>query len=324
MQNLVLLSVIIPCYNNADHLFTCLNSLPKNDLIEIIIINDGSTDRSESEINNFISVNKNMNIILVNQENSGVSMARNKGIELSSGKYITFLDADDLWSTSLWETIKPVIIESKSDMVIFNASRFYNDNLDDVSMLTITRLTDGYHVIHQLHDLSGIFESNGWFSWCRIYKKELFNGIKFPEGREYEDLATIPVITSRVKNIFSISDSLILYRSRSGSITRRPKEKHIDDIIHSMRCLYNMFIESDSSTKTRKMFGKTMQHEYSLLRSINKKVNGHCYFNSNQQKQIKELLKPFCNDFTFSLKLKAKFIYFYSAIAKINSKMKSC
>lgn len=322
MSKSVLLSVIIPCYNNIDYVHECLNSIPKlpNSLIEIIIINDGSTDGSDIEINRYISSHKSANIILINQSNQGVSVARNVGLKHSNGMYVTFLDADDLWSPSLWKIIEPVLINNQPDMVIYNASRFYNDNINENSMLEVTKLKDGYHKINNISDLSGVFEANGWFAWCRVYKKELFNGIEFPINREYEDLSIIPVVTAKVKSIYSISDSLVLYRSRHNSITSSPKQKHIDDVMYSMECLYNIFYYSDRSNSSVEVLAKTMQHEYSLLRSINKKVNGYCYFDKMQRENIKKILKPFQSKFKLSLKLKAKFIYLYSKIEQIKNR----
>lgn len=323
MKTKILLSVIIPCFNNGEYVYDCLNSLPisATDLIEVIVVNDGSTDNSESEIERFKYSHENIssNVLLINQKNQGVSIARNNGIKHANGKYIAFLDADDLWTPSLWETIKPVMLDNKPDMIIFNASRFYNDNPKETSHLSVTNLDNGYHTVNQLSDLSGIFEKNSWFSWCRVYKKELFNDIEFPCGREYEDLAIIPVITAKIKNIFSISASLILYRTRSTSITGSPKEKHIDDVMYAMESLYSIYSNSNKSDSVINMLAKTMEHEYSLLRSINKKVRGYCHFNNTQIKNIKYLLKPFQNEFKLSMKLKTKFIWLYSKIEEIKN-----
>uniref|UniRef100_UPI002B052476 glycosyltransferase family 2 protein n=1 Tax=Providencia alcalifaciens TaxID=126385 RepID=UPI002B052476 len=221
MKNNVLLSVVIPCFNNADYVYDCLKSIPITERIEVIIVNDGSTDDSVSEIHRFISAHEveAKNILLINKSNQGVSIARNIGIEIAKGKYITFLDADDLWSSKLWEMVEPVLLHNRPDMVIYNASRFYDDHKDDLFPLTVTKLKNGYHKINNISELLGVFQANGWFAWCRVYKKETFEKIKFPECREYEDLAIIPTITMNVKSIFSISDALVLYRSRANSIT---------------------------------------------------------------------------------------------------------
>ncbi|MEY0132535.1 glycosyltransferase family 2 protein [Providencia rettgeri] len=320
MKTNTLLSIIIPCFNNGKYIYECLDSLPfeYTDLIEVIIINDGSTDNSAPEIHRFISAHesKNKNILLINKSNQGVSIARNIGIEVAKSKYITFLDADDLWSPKLWEMIEPVLLHNQPDMIIYNASRFYDDNKDDLSPLTVTKLKNGYHTINHINELSSVFQANGWFAWCRVYKKEMFEKIKFPEYREYEDLAIIPTITMNVKSIFSISDGLVLYRSRVNSITKTPKIKHIDDIIYAMESLYYSFLNSCKDELTKNVLSKSMQHEYGLLRSVNKKVYGYCYFTIEQRKKIKMILKPFQHKFKLSLRFKAIFIDLYNIIAK--------
>lgn len=141
MKKNVLLSVIIPCFNNEDFVYECLESIPCTDEIEIIVVNDGSTDNSESEINRFMLFhkNKNLNFLLINQSNQGVSVARNTGVRCSSGEYIAFLDADDLWAGTLWSTIEPVLSYRKPEMVIFNALKFYNHDVNDISLLEVTK-----------------------------------------------------------------------------------------------------------------------------------------------------------------------------------------
>ncbi len=319
MKNNALISVIIPCFNSEDFVYECLESIPFTDQIEVIIVNDGSTDNSESEINRFISTYKSKisNILSINQLNKGLSGARNTGIEHATGKYISFLDSDDLWSPILWTTIRPILINIQPDMIVYNASRFYDDNRIDLPPITVTTLKDGYQEINHINELSGIFEANGWFAWCRIYKKELFDGIKFPERREYEDLATVPLITTKIKNIFSISESLILYRFNLNGITNTPKEKHIDDIIYAMKCLYNIYQNSNEKTEAIKTLAPTMKSSYSLLRTLSRKIYGYFNFNKKQRKEIKHILYPFKKEFKSSLRLKINFIFLFCITSKL-------
>ncbi len=286
-------------------------------LIEIIVINDGSTDNSVNEIERYITHHRDFNLVLINQHNQGLSAARNTGLIHAKGEYIAFLDADDLWAPSLWDTVAPILKNQQPDMLIYNASRFFDDDISNKSLINVTKLNYGLHQINNISDLSKIFETNCWFAWCRIYKKQLFRDELFPVNREYEDLAKIPFITVKAKSIFSVPLSLMLYRSRASSITNKPKHKHIEDIIYAMDCLYHLYANSDEKDKALKELARLMQHEYSLLRSINKKINGYCYFNKQQQQRLKYILLPFQNKFKLSLKFKAKFIGVYSFIAKL-------
>ena len=105
------ITVVIPLYNKKDTITRALDSVLNQQVLpdEIIVINDGSTDGSEKEVENLI----NPLITLVHQENKGVSAARNKGIELAKSEWIAFLDADDEWETNFLTEIKKLINENK-------------------------------------------------------------------------------------------------------------------------------------------------------------------------------------------------------------------
>jgi len=118
-----LLSIIIPVYNTASYLATCINSCLKqdieNDKYEIIIINDGSTDNSEQIITSFCK--KNKNIFLYNRSNQGVSSARNFGLNKATGKYIIFVDSDDQITPNTLNQITTTIERRKNDFMILNS-----------------------------------------------------------------------------------------------------------------------------------------------------------------------------------------------------------
>ncbi|MBJ8795230.1 glycosyltransferase [Citrobacter freundii] len=139
MTSPYLLSVIIPCYNCQDYVYECLESVccQIDNSVEIIVINDGSTDNSFKEIERFVSNNTNKIIKLITQQNMGVSAARNTGIDVSSGKYLAFLDGDDLWDTSFWEKISPILQSDNIDLIEFNENRFYNGNKNEITPVSI-------------------------------------------------------------------------------------------------------------------------------------------------------------------------------------------
>ncbi|MCM3399455.1 glycosyltransferase [Oceanobacillus profundus] len=149
-----LISVVIPVYNVEDYIDECiksvLNQTYKN--VEIIVINDGSTDNSLKILENYAF--KNDNIILISQKNSGQSVARNKGIEVASGEYIYFLDSDDF---ILPETLDHLILtmeQNNLDLVRFRAESF----VDKIDM----------QVNYKKYDFNKFFDSN------KVYNKEEF------------------------------------------------------------------------------------------------------------------------------------------------------
>ena len=164
------LSIIIPCYNSADTIRRCLDSIPLREDVETIVIDDGSTDETK-EILGYRS-----NIIFNTLHfNFGVSFARNVGINRAKGKYITFLDSDDEYLEGAVDTMLKVIEDTNKEIIQFNHMR------------------DGMNVP------SLYANSNVWgleklppkwvLCWNKIYKREFIskNVIRFPTGQQFEE-----------------------------------------------------------------------------------------------------------------------------------------
>src|SRR5699024_7704751 len=116
----VKVSIIIPAYNVEDYIEQCIKSVIQQSYsnIEIIVINDGSTDGTRKIIEKYIENNENL--VLKNQDNQGQSAARNKGIELSKGEYIMFLDSDDYLSTNTVKNLVSNIEKYEPDLIRFS------------------------------------------------------------------------------------------------------------------------------------------------------------------------------------------------------------
>lgn len=139
------ISVIVPCYNSADTIIRCCESLiAQTTKVEIIIVNDGSVDNTRFIIEKFIANNNLKNIKLINTENMGVSAARNLGIATSRGKYIGFVDADDYISKDMYSDMVTQI-KSDSDIDLVVSDFFYGDSdekkerLSSPTIITLSR-----------------------------------------------------------------------------------------------------------------------------------------------------------------------------------------
>ena len=126
---MVLISVVIPLYNSEKYISECVHSIIDNykygDL-EIIIVNDGSTDRSQSIVKELVE--KDKRITLINQDNKGPSAARNRGLAEANGKYILFVDSDDFLESRALTKFRELLIKGDYDTVIFNYKRFTENN----------------------------------------------------------------------------------------------------------------------------------------------------------------------------------------------------
>ena len=127
-------SVIIPVHNDAPYLIKCLNSVANQTLedIEIICVNDGSTDNSLDILNEYAS--KDSRFKIINQENAGAAVARNKGIEIATGDYLSILDADDFFENNMLEYMYYTAKTEQSDVVICGFYLYDNRSREDIQI----------------------------------------------------------------------------------------------------------------------------------------------------------------------------------------------
>jgi len=181
-----MISVIIPAYNSEDTIIKALNSVKNQTYkgeIEIVVINDGSKDKTQNIIENYQNENKDINLILINQTNSGVSRARNEGLKMSKGEYICFLDSDDVWLNKKLE----IQMENFNDDIDFICALRNNDRItypykvkDGVAEITLKKLlmkivgqTSTAIFKRKILDNTGYFDENQKYSedanyWLRI------------------------------------------------------------------------------------------------------------------------------------------------------------
>lgn len=240
MKEDVLVSIIIPVYNVRPYLTEALDSAINQTYnnIEIIIIDDGSTDGSEIVCDEYKKQDKRIQII--HQENKGLSAARNIGLRMATGEYVVFMDSDDAYSLDFVSIMVNAIISNNSDLVICRCSihRTNNKMTQSNSNSIEPRINCGeYNCIETLHEyINGSINAG---VWNKIYKKNLWNNIEFPVGRFYEDQDTMFRIISLCDRVCVIDQPLYFYRKRSDSITATITHKNIDDCIIAYTNLEN-------------------------------------------------------------------------------------
>ena len=169
------LSIIIPCYNSADTIWRCLDSIPDREDIEVIVIDDGSTDETKRKLKAAEAVDRRKIKIRTLSFNFGVSFARNVGLCMSEGKYITFLDSDDEYIEGAVDTMLKVIEDTNKEIIQFNHQR---DGMNVPSLYANSNVWD-------LEKLPPKWV----LCWNKIYKREFIamNFIRFPEGQQFEE-----------------------------------------------------------------------------------------------------------------------------------------
>lgn len=223
-----LISVIVPVYNIENYIERCLNSLQAQSMkdIEIIIIDDGSTDRSGQICDAFAE--KDSRFKVIHKNNEGLSAARNDGLDISRGKYIMFVDGDDWVDPKFCEDPYNVVIETNSEIVIFEWAYHKYDN--EETIIWYSNIPNkGYISKEDLYTKQR--ESIYVVAWNKIYHRRLFEEIRYPFGLLSEDSATTHHLIHKAKSIFLLDVILYFHRySRPNSITtERPYRFQIDE-----------------------------------------------------------------------------------------------
>ena len=223
-----LISIIVPVYNTENQLKYCIESLINQTYknIEIVCINDGSTDNSPEILRNYVQ--KDKRIVLINQENKGVSCARNAGIEKAEGEYILFVDSDDYLEESACKKLINKVIETNADIITFNYKIKFPEYVKEMNT-----------TIHKNKE----FPIQDWSFVNKLYKNEFLikKGIKFPEGLKIaEDIIFIHSILCNNPIIDFLDDYLYVYcLGRTDSATDK-KAELISEHIKS----YQYFIQN--------------------------------------------------------------------------------
>lgn len=229
-------SVIVPVYNSSGYLKKCLDSLVKQSFkdLEIIVVNDGSTDDSESIVKEYAL--EFTNVFLYTITNHGQAYARNYGLSKASGEYISFVDSDDYVSLDLYEKMDKKLRMQDYDMVLFGYCAVDSDD----RVLFNKRYECSVDIVS---DIDYLFSDP--CPWNKVYKKEFLDrvGFKLPEGIIYEDYCYIPTLINYSPVIGYVDCELYYYVYSNSSTTRNVcyKEKY-EDLFEATDILYNSFI----------------------------------------------------------------------------------
>ena len=215
-------SVIVPVYNASTYLEQCLDSLVRQTLsdIEVIIINDGSTDTSRDIVMRYIK--QYPHIYYVERDNKGISYTRNQGMKLARGKYIMFLDSDDYLHEQACEKMYQAIEATSSDVVVCDYEEFSNSTKKEWKIPTFNPT-----ILKEEPRL--LFDVNS-SPWNKIYRRHFLmeNEILFPEGLKYEDAYFVLKVLCLASKISKLDESLLYYRVHPGSETTSMNAKVFD------------------------------------------------------------------------------------------------
>ena len=245
-----LVSIIVPVYNTEKYLMECVDSLINQTYtnLEILLIDDGSTDNSGNICDEYSK--KDCRVRVIHKENGGVSSARNTGLDLAQGEYISFLDADDVIDKEYVSIMLQKIVETKSDLTFCKYSKF----TDESTTVIEEKLPE--HVNVDVHDEAFVkffcrfFDYKQYiFASCNriLFRKSLVYDIRFDQNIKIsEDLLFWTCIMLNAKLITSVNQHLYFYRQTTTSVTRSYKKNYLDGQLKLLAELEKKFALFDS------------------------------------------------------------------------------
>ena len=232
------ITVIVPVYNVENYLRKCLDSIIaqtyKN--IEIIVVNDGSTDASGQICQEYTQIDNR--IVYIEKENGGLSEARNVGLDKMTGSYVTFIDSDDWAELDYVEILYKKIIEYQADISVGN---YYSYNEDEETYYFHIYGNSYYEKVYDnISIFENLYESQEMKSfalisaWGKLYKAKLFDYLRFDKGKLGEDGYFNQKMYLSVNKVVYLNKGLYAYRQRSGSITKTWTEKWMHALVDAM------------------------------------------------------------------------------------------
>ena len=222
-------SVIIPVYNAGKYLEECLNSICAQTLeeIEIICVDDGSTDDSAVILHKF--ADQDDRFIILEEKNRGAGAARNSGLEIAKGEYLSFLDADDFFEPTMLEAAYNACVTNRADVAVFRSDQYHTDIKEYRPQAWSIRsdlLPDT--VPFSANDVKkDIFQLLVWWPWDKLFSSDLIkkHNLKFQVQRTTNDLYFVVIAFLLANKVMIVDDVLAHYRPNNESSLSKTREK---------------------------------------------------------------------------------------------------
>ena len=222
-----MVSIIIPIYNVSSYIHQCLESVVKQTYkhLDVIMVNDGSTDGSEKIAQGF--VDKDTRFKLINQKNEGLSVARNTGLNKAKGDFIFYLDSDDYLKPECIEKLVTIALAKQADVV---QSNFYYDYPNH--LLYDNKLENKVIIYSREEALTKLIEQQEIknFAWGKLIRADIAKLYLFPKGKYFEDTLWIYLIIKASKKYVIVGEPMLYYLQRGTSISGSFSMRNIDQL----------------------------------------------------------------------------------------------
>ena len=238
-------SMIVPVYQVEKYIAQCIDSVLNQTFqdFELILIDDGSKDKSGLICDSYAA--KDNRILVIHTENNGAATARNIGLEHASGRYITFLDGDDYLAENMLARLYEVIVHSEYDMVVCDFLNLLPDEKDNFIVHLQEKNVSGREVLEHLKNE----KNHGVWTivWNKIYKREVLENIRFPDGKYFEDEFFSNQLYLKCNEIHVIPDVLCYHRVLASSTMNTQKTENYLDLLDALRERLEIYLKYDYS-----------------------------------------------------------------------------
>ena len=225
----------MPVYNVEPYLRECLDSVlaQTRPSLEILIVDDGSTDGSGEICDEY--ARRDGRVCVFHTENNGLSCARNFALDRARGAYLAFLDSDDRMEPGALETLAAAAARYGADVAAGGVRAFWINRSAEIGTGGPPAVFEGEALAEQVVTMSRLL----YAAWNKLYRAELFEGIRFPAGRIYEDVATVYRVLLRAERAVLVPEPLFDYRKRRGSLSHAHSAKNLADSWFAFHTKYN-------------------------------------------------------------------------------------
>lgn len=208
------ISIIVPVYNVENYLKKCVESILSQTFtdFELLLVDDGSTDSSGEMCDELKRLDERIKVI--HKENGGLSSARNAGIDVAKGKYLTFVDSDDYIDTHMLEVLYKNMVQEDADLSIVGVTSVYSGQEPEIT-------PSEKYVVTQKEATKMILigKQASVYAVAKLYKRNIFDDLRYPVGKAYEDVYVIMDVLNQCKKVVVDTASYYFYVHREGSIT---------------------------------------------------------------------------------------------------------
>lgn len=285
-----MISIIVPIYKVEKYLERCIESIRKQTYsnFEIILVDDGSPDSCPYICDEYAK--KDKRIVVIHKKNGGLSDARNAGIKIAKGEYISFIDSDDYIHQDMYECLLNILIENKADIAVCDAVKVYDENcvVKDEGKSRI-------HVYTGTHAVENIFDAELYLrsvvAWGKLYRKSLFDDVRYPKGKINEDEFTTYRLFYKSDRVVYIDKKYYFYFQRKDSIMGSKQKRISDDCLEAYEEMGDYFERMDEQ-----FIVQLVKYRY-LCMIKGEAVNLKKSADSKERKKAKEFNKKYCYEY---------------------------